>query len=177
MLALRRRTQNAQRQLSSRKAKSGKKHGGRAGWEVRQKVGHQNRIMNQNNNILRQERWENWFLGPLRTGGISGIGKDGEGAGGLLKKQTIPPEYKLRTKDRRVMKKDALLEANKEAARKGISASPNFLRKAKNRRVEETIVVSIHKFTICSMSLRCPCTCRFRGLLSRMVLLTIHVFL
>lgn len=104
MQALRRRTRDAERQVKRRQAKHNAKRANDIRAEQRLKGKLRKDIIRENLNVDRQERWDRWFLGPLRTGGAQGTGKGGNGVAGLLQRKAIPPELERDSRERKRLK-------------------------------------------------------------------------
>ena len=143
MQALRRRYQQAQQRVSRRQSRYNAKRTAAAARVLERKTVLRNDTRRYNIGIDRQQRWEEWFLGPLRTGGEAGVGKDGKGAGELLVRKDLSPELKFNHQDTRLLKKMADKVATKKRKRhKIVKAKLSVPRKA-DVGPENFVVVSL----------------------------------
>ena len=141
MQALRRRHQNAQRQVARRQTKHNARVASQLLRQTQLKHRYRNDIRRHNVSIDRTERWEDWFLGPLKTGGEEGAGRMGDGAGGLLKRKSLPPDLKFYGREAQLLKRRRLEEEAKKAKRQRLLLNiPS--RKARVIGPQDTIVAS-----------------------------------
>ena len=122
MQALRRRARDAERQVLRRQSKRNAKRRMDQAMEENYRKQQRMEVVRGNLVIDRKEKWEQWYLGPLRTGGVEGIGKKGDGAGGLFKRTAVSPELLPQFKKRREMAKEEISRKIDMARKKRVDA-------------------------------------------------------
>lgn len=142
MQALRRRYQEAQRHVAHRNTKRSARLAIEKYRQGQVKERLRNETLRHNVGADRRERWESWFLGPLRTGGVERPGKTDVETAEVLKRKAFTPDLQYTPPERKILKRHRMeKEKDREKRRRVASGGPVAIRRMETA-AEDFIIVS-----------------------------------